>query len=145
MFLTFKSLPSHANSVFISDYTRTLTHSEWSCHFASFTPVSPAVPQVQQSRPCSRVTAVLCLVGHWSSPPLQGDSTSLFSYTEVTSHLQASCADWEVLESDCVLLWITCCALKTDYDCCELSFLCICLSHWFPAYHLCGFVLLVVK
>ncbi len=67
---------------------------EWSCHFASFSALSPAFPQVQQSCPCSRVTAVLCLVGHWSSPPLRGESTSLFSCAEVTSHLQASCADW---------------------------------------------------
>lgn len=63
----------------------TLTRGEWSCRVASFA----AFPQVRRSRPWSGVTAVLCLVGHWSSPPLRGDSTSLFSCTEVTSHLQA--------------------------------------------------------
>lgn len=101
-----------AISLSISDYmSGTLTCSEWNCHFASLAAVSPAFPQVQWSRPCSRVMAELCFVGHWSSPPLRGDSTSLFSSTGVTSHLQASCADWEVWVW-LWTVWIPCCRLK---------------------------------
>lgn len=81
----------------------TLTCNVWKGpHFAGLTAVSPAIPQMWWSRPCSGVMLLLCLVGHWSSPPLPGHSISPFSCIEVTSHLQASYADCEIWVRLCV-------------------------------------------